>query len=217
MTDKYGIIGPAYDALSFVFAGNSLLRCKCAMLTPEYLKRGDKVLFAGVGHGKEAIVAAKLGADVTVVDLSAAMLRKFKEGLDKEPGDLKIRIVHSDIMKVEEFGQYDMVVANFFLNVFSEDFMAEVLAHLIKLGKAKSLVVVGDFAFPTGNPLARLFKNVYWYIAIIIFWAMTGAALHPVYDYRKHMEKQGLKVTAVRHSKFLGVEAYTSLLGEKHG
>ncbi|UZE94603.1 class I SAM-dependent methyltransferase [Alkalimarinus alittae] len=215
MKDKYWLMGPVYDALSFVFAGNSILRCKCSMLTPENLKPGDKVLFAGIGHGKEAIYAAEQGADVTVVDLSKAMLDKFKQGLDKTNKDLKINIVHSDIMKVEAFGKYDMVVANFFLNVFDESFMAEVLSHLIKLGKEDAFIVVGDFAIPEGNVLARFAKRMYWYLAIGIFWITTGAALHPVYDYRGHMTRQGLNVIDKKHSTVLGINAYTAFLGKK--
>ncbi|MCG8613622.1 MAG: class I SAM-dependent methyltransferase, partial [Pseudomonadales bacterium] len=115
MKDKYWLMGPVYDALSFVFAGNAIYRCKCSMLTPEYLKEGDKILFAGVGHGKEAIYAAEHGAEVTVVDLSEAMLDKFREAIAKTGKELNIRIVHSDIMTFDERGKYDMVVANFFL------------------------------------------------------------------------------------------------------
>lgn len=215
MKDKYWLMGPVYDALSYLFAGNSILECKRSMLTSNNLKPGDKVLFAGIGHGKEAIYAAEQGADVTVVDLSEAMLEKFKQGLNKTNKALKINIVHSDIMKVEEFGEYDMVVANFFLNVFDEAFMAEVLNHLIKLGKEDALIVVGDFALPEGNLLARMAKRVYWYLAIGIFWITTGAALHPVYDYRRHMELQGLKMIDKKHSRVLGVNAYTALLGKK--
>ncbi len=215
MKDKYWLMGPVYDAMSFVFAGNSILRCKCSMLTPEYLKPGDKVLFAGIGHGKEAIYAAEQGADVTVVDLSKAMLDKFKEGVEKTNKDLKINIVHSDIMKIEDFAHYDMVVANFFLNVFNESFMSEVLTHLIKLGKEGASIVVGDFSMPEGNIVARLAKQVYWYLAIGIFWITTGAALHPVYDYRRHMVDQGLDVVDKKYSKVLGVNAYTAFLGKK--
>ena len=77
------------------------------MLTSEYLKPGDKVLFAGVGHGKEAIYAAELGAEVTVVDLSRAMLTKFEEGIKKSGKSLNIKIKHSDILTVDDFGEYD--------------------------------------------------------------------------------------------------------------
>ncbi|ARU54249.1 ubiquinone/menaquinone biosynthesis methylase [Oleiphilus messinensis] len=215
MKDKYWLMGPVYDALSFVFAGNAIYRCKCSMLTPEYLKEGDKILFAGVGHGKEAIYAAEHGAEVTVVDLSEAMLDKFREAIAKTGKELNIRIVHSDIMTFDERGKYDMVVANFFLNVFDETFMAKVLAHLITQGKADAYVVVGDFALPEGSVMARAVKRVYWYSAIALFWATTGAAMHPVYDYFRHMKQQGLDILDKKHTQVLGFNAYTALIGRK--
>jgi hypothetical protein len=56
---------------------------------------------------------------------------------------------------------------------------------------------------------------VYWYLAIGIFWVTTGAALHPVYDYRRHMTDQGLDVLDKKHSSVLGINTYTAFLGRK--
>lgn len=213
--DKYWLMGPAYDALSWAFAGNAIYRCKCSLLKSPWLKRGDKVLVAGAGHGKEAIYAARMGASVTVLDLSQAMLNKFREAVEKTGEDLDIRIVHADIFKFEEYEQFDMVTGNFFFNLFPEKMVPDVLAHLKKLTRVGGYVVISDFALPQGNPLAKLFKHLYWYTAIVIFWATTGAAIHPVYDYKKYMMKAGLKMRALEHTKLLGVDAYTSMLGEK--
>ncbi len=215
MKDNYWLMGPIYDVMSYAFAGRSLLKCKCFMLTSDHLQPGDKVLFAGVGHGKEAIIAAERGADVTVVDLSEAMLTKFREGVAKSGKELNIRIVHTDILKFEEYDSYDMVVANFFLNSFDEALMSKIFRHLIKQGKDGANIVVGDFAFPEGNVFARLAKKFYWYAAIILFWLTTGASVHPVYDHVTQMKKMGLRFVDKKHSTFLGMNAYTSYLGKK--
>ena len=213
--DKYWLMGPVYDALSWVFAGNSIYRCKCSMLTEPWMKPGDKVLFAGVGHGKEAIYAAEQGARVTVVDLSEAMIRKFREAVEKTGKDLDIRSIHADIFDVEEFGEYDMVTGNFFFNLFPREMVPTVLEHLIKLTRVNGYLVISDFAYPQGNPLAKLFKQAYWYTAILIFWATTGAKVHPVYDYQRYMEEAGLRMRDIKHTPFLGIEAYTSMLGQR--
>ncbi|SDX23051.1 demethylmenaquinone methyltransferase / 2-methoxy-6-polyprenyl-1,4-benzoquinol methylase [Marinobacter mobilis] len=215
MRDKYKYIGPVYDFLSNLYSGKSIHHCKTAMLDVETVKPGDRILFAGVGHGRDAIRAAELGADVTVVDLSETMLRKFSDALAKEAPQLAIRQVHSDIMKVAEFEQYDMVVANFFLNVFDEDMMVSVLEHLIRLGKADARVVVGDFSYPNGNLVARLFKKAYWYVAVFIFWLFANNAFHKIYNYPEHMQRLGLKVTEKKHFKLLNMNCYWSILGEK--
>lgn len=213
MKDKYKLVGPIYDWLSALYSGKSIHHCKIAML--DQLKPGDKVLFAGVGHGKDAVYAARLGADVTVVDLSETMLKKFQANLDKEGITVKIRQVHSDIMKVTEFERYDMVVANFFLNVFHEDMMVRVLEHLIRLGKPGAHVVVGDFSFPTGNIFSRAFKTLYWYGAVGFFWLFAGNAFHNIYNYPEWMKKLGLHIHEQKHYKLLLLNCYWSVRGTK--
>lgn len=213
MKDKYKLVGPIYDWLSALYSGKSIHHCKIAML--DRLKPGDKVLFAGVGHGKDAVYAARLGADVTVVDLSETMLKKFQANLDKEGITVKIRQVHSDIMKVREFERYDMVVANFFLNVFHEDMMVRVLEHLIRLGKPGAHVVVGDFSFPTGNIFSRAFKTLYWYGAVGFFWLFAGNAFHNIYNYPEWMKKLGLHIHEQKHYKLLLLNCYWSVRGTK--
>jgi demethylmenaquinone methyltransferase/2-methoxy-6-polyprenyl-1,4-benzoquinol methylase len=213
MKDKYKFVGPIYDWLSALYSGNSIHHCKIAML--DRLRPGDKVLFAGVGHGMDAVCAARLGAEVTVVDLSETMLRKFQANLDKEGVTVTIRQVHSDIMKVEEYERYDMVVANFFLNVFHEDTMVRVLEHLIRLGKPGAHVVVGDFSVPTGNIVTRTIKTLYWYGAVGFFWLFAGNAFHNIYNYPEWMKKLGLHINEQKHYKLLLLNCYWSVLGNK--
>ena len=66
MRDKYKYIGPVYDFLSNLYSGKNIHRCKTAMLDVETVHPGDRILFAGVGHGRDAIRAAELGAEVAV-------------------------------------------------------------------------------------------------------------------------------------------------------
>lgn len=213
MRDKYKLVGPIYDWLSAFYSGKSIHECKIAML--DRLQPGDRVLFAGVGHGRDAVHAARRGAEVTVVDLSETMLKKFQANLAKEGVEVAIRQVHGDIMLVEEYERYDMVVANFFLNVFHEDMMVKVLQHLIRLGKPGARVVVGDFSFPTGHLLARAVKTLYWYGAVGFFWLFAGNAFHNIYDYPERMKQLGLRIREQKHYKLLLLNCYWSVLGEK--
>lgn len=215
MRDRYKYIGPIYDLLGRLYSGKTIDHCKNAMLDGQSIKPGTRILFAGVGHGRDAIHAAKLGADVTVVDLSETMLRKFQETQEKEAPGISVRRIHSDIMKVDETGEYDMVVANFFLNVFNEGMMVKVLEHLITLGKPGADIVVGDFSYPTGGLLARTIKKIYWYIPVIAFWLLTSNALHKIYNYPEHMQKLGLEIRDIKHFRLLNMDGYWSILGRK--
>jgi demethylmenaquinone methyltransferase/2-methoxy-6-polyprenyl-1,4-benzoquinol methylase len=213
MKDRYAVVGPAYDLISNLYSGKSIQHCKVAHL--DQLKPGDKVLFAGVGHGRDALYAAQRGADVTVVDLSQTMLNKFSQVLAKEGANITVRQVHSDIMQFDEAEKYDMVVANFFLNVFQREMMVKVLAHLIEQGKPGAKIVVGDFEYPSGNIITRMIKVVYWYMAVLFFWAMAGNAVHNVYDYPEFMKNLGLQIKEKKRFRMLSLNFYWSVLGQK--
>ncbi|MBN2284482.1 MAG: class I SAM-dependent methyltransferase [Deltaproteobacteria bacterium] len=213
MKDKYSIIGPLYDFLAMVYSANQIDHCKTAM--HDRIRPDNSVLFAGVGHGIDALAAAERGAKVTVVDLSDTMLKKFNRKMKDREFRHPIRQVHQDILKFSELNQYDMVFANFFLNVFPEEKMVEILSHLVELAKRRGFVIVGDFSLPEGGPVRRVFQVIYWRIADLVFWMTAGNALHPVYDYAFHMKQLGLKIKTVRYFRFLFDNRYYSILGQK--
>ncbi|MCE5276091.1 MAG: class I SAM-dependent methyltransferase [Syntrophaceae bacterium] len=213
MNDKYKVIGPLYDFLAMIFSAGQIDKCKTAM--HDYIKPDDKVLFAGVGQGIDAIEAAELGAHVTVVDLSESMLNIFRKRIKGRYFTHPIRVVHQDILTFDEYGQHDFVYANFFLNVFTREMVTKVMEHLIALAKSKGHVVVGDFSLPSGGAVSQLFQNIYWYIADIIFCVMAKNAFHPVYDYQAQLRQFGMEIKDVRSFRFLFDERYYSILAQK--
>ena len=181
------------------------------------IKPDSKVLFAGVGHGIDAIAAAELGAEVTVVDLSATMLKILNKGIAKKK-EFKhpIRQLHKNILHVDEFSKYDMVFANFFLNLFSEEKLIQVLSHLTNLAKKGGFVVIGDWTPPRGNMIAKFFQILYWRMADLFFWVFANNELHPFYDYQKSMRELGLEIKKVKYFRVLFDERYCSILGQKN-
>ena len=208
MRDKYWLAGHFYELTTSA----GVNRCRVAML--DYLQPGEKVLFVGVGHGRDAIYAAQRGADVTVVDMSKTMLWKFQQNLDKihQESETSIAVtqVQSDILEVTDYEQYDMVVANFFLNVFYRDMMVKLLEHMVKLGKPGAKIVVGDFAYPDSNLLSRVSQTLLWYSVATTFWVLAGNAVHPIYNYPEEMKSLGL---LVQEKKYF--HEYWSVLGQK--
>lgn len=211
--DRYRIMGHIYELLANLYSGWRIARCKEAML--HHLKPDDEVLFAGVGHGREAKKAAENGARVTVVDLSETMLDKCRNNLDGCSFRHPVRHIHDDIFNLSQEQPYDYVFANFFLNVFKRAQMDRVVRHLASLARPGGYVVVGDFAFPEGNIVARAFKHLYWYIAVTLFFLVTRNAFHDIYNYPEYLKKHGLQIVEIKHFKVLGIKLFWSVLAQK--
>jgi len=217
MKDKYRIVGPLYNFLGRYYGGESLERCRLAMLNARNIRPGDRLLFAGVGYGQDAIHAAELGADVTVVDASEPMLGKFEQTRQHLAPDAAIRQVHADVRNLDEYGCYDLVVANFFLNVFKEGEMVRVMRHLLGLAGSSGRLVVGDFSPPTGSLPARACQVTYWYTAILAFCLLANNPLHQVYNYAGHLRKMGLEIQHERHFYLGCMDCYWSIMATKTG
>lgn len=213
MRDKYSIIGPLYDVVATIYSAGRIDRCKLAM--HDRIKPDDRVLFAGVGQGIDAITASERGARVTVIDLSRSMLDIFSRRISGRHFLHPIEVLHTDILKYDEYGKFDMVFANFFLNVFTRPMVMAVIEHLVKLARTEGYVVVGDFALPSGSPVARTVQSLYWYIADIFFVLTARNAFHPVYDYRTMLKGLGLKLERIRYFRLLFDDRYYSILARK--
>lgn len=214
MKDGYWLVGFQYEVTGTLYSLGRIPRCKTAML--KHLRPGDRVLVAGVGHGTEAIEASRLGADVTAVDLSETMLKHFRRRIDREKPPREIRVVHDDIFNVRETGRYDVVIANFFLNVFSQTRVREVADHLGTLVKPGGHFVVGEFVLP-GTGWKGLLQRVNWYIAISLYSSTTEAVFHPVWDYPGLVRDAGCEILDIEYFTIAGVRLYWSILGRKTG
>jgi demethylmenaquinone methyltransferase/2-methoxy-6-polyprenyl-1,4-benzoquinol methylase len=214
MKDGYWLVGFQYELTGNLYSLGRIPRCKSAML--KHLKPGDKVLVAGVGHGTEAIEASKLGAEVTAVDLSETMLNQFRKRIDREKPPKDIRIIHDDIFNVKHTGQYDMVIANFFLNVFSQTRVVEVANHLGTLVRQGGHFVVGEFVLPEKSGWRSIVQQLNWYFAITFYSATTEAVFHPVWNYPALVEGSGCTIENIEYFTIGGVKLYWSILGRKN-
>ena len=211
MKDRYRRFGHAYDGLCRFGTAGAIDRCRIAAF--EGIRPGDRVLFAGVGPGRDAIEAARRGAIVTAVELSPTMRAVF---LENRPEALAphVRLVAGDILDFDEPGAYDLVVANFFQNVFDAPAMRKILAHLVTQLRPGGLLIVGDVG-PPQNPASRLLTGLYWWGASLLFRGLTGNALHRLHDYPVEMKRAGLVVGETRRTRMVGIPCLHAITARK--
>ncbi len=192
-----------YQPLAALYSAGVIKASKVAQV--EYMQAGERVLYAGVGTGEDALEAARKGLRLTCIDLSPAMLERTRHIIEQEKHSSAVRpeFICGDIMQHDRFERYDVICANYFLNVFAEPLMVDVLAHLTRLLKPGGRLMIADFALPQGNWLQKGLHTLYYRIANTFYWSLSGNDLHPIYDYPKYFTKVGLLPTATKHFPLL--------------
>ncbi len=194
-----------YEQLSGVYSLGKIQKSKLAEIP--LLNRGDRVLYAGVGGGQDAVYAASKGCQVTCVDLAPAMIDRARRKLDAVGAEAEL--IAGDIMEHDRAGEYDAVCANYFLNVFNPSVMTGVLDHLVAQVRPGGLFMVADFTAPTGSGLAKLMHSAYYWTANATFTLLTRTPIHEVYDYVALTEERGLKhKDTIKHPLFSGGPEY---------
>lgn len=220
--DAYRVVGPIYDALTRLASGRAIDRTRLAMVST--LAPGTTVLFAGVGHGTDALAARRCGAHVIVVDASATMLERCRRTLAGAGFTDGVTFIHGDLRALTPAavvggadGGADVVVANFFLNVFGLDDARAVLAQLVGLGRPGGRLVIGDFHAPSHNALLRAVQRLHFWLAVSVFHAVTGNAVRALVDYGPMLQDAGVVVEERRAFTVFGLPLYEAIVGRLTG
>ena len=198
--DRYRWISRAYYGLEGVYSLGAIRRCKLSQVRG--IESGQRVLYAGVGGGEDALAAARAGAEVVGVDCSASMLRLARRRF--AAAGVSAELVQGDVRDLDDAHAFDVVVANFFLNVFDEHEMPRMLQELVALLRPGGEVWIADFAPLAGAWWKRMVQAVYWTLPLWVFRWMTGNARHAIYDYRRSCRDLGLEVVGVDYFGVLG-------------
>lgn len=190
-----------YDLLDDVYSLGQIRAAKFSQIAE--MRPGDKVLYAGPGTGRAAVWAARRGVQLTCIDISSAMLNRTRRSLERE--GFSAELILDDVLNHRRPAYYDKVVANFFLNVFSEDTMRRVLAHVASLVTPGGKLLTADYALPKGNIFSRTGHAFYWRASNVFNWVICSSALHPIYDYPAYFPEAGLELKEIKCFRLLKI------------
>lgn len=161
MKNDFDIIAPIYDALARIVFGRSLDSAQQAFLT--HIEADAKVLIVGGGTGQILEwLPEDSGLKVDYVELSKGMLHKASSRTSK--GNL-VQFICQDIREMK--GNYDIIIANFFLDCFSSDELEAVLLHLKGQLDPEGKFLVTDF-YPTNVWHQKLLiQSMHWFFRMV--------------------------------------------------
>jgi ubiquinone/menaquinone biosynthesis C-methylase UbiE len=110
------------------------------------LRKGMRLLDAASGSGAVSLAAARLGADVTAVDISPVMIERLKVRARQEGLSLKARVMDGHALDIED-DSFDIVVSGFGVMLFPD--LPRGLREMERVAKPGGRVVVIALGSPT--------------------------------------------------------------------
>jgi demethylphylloquinol methyltransferase len=208
---NYDPVAAVYERLAAIYSFGLIRRAKAIQV--EHMRPGDRVLYMGAGAGEDAIAAAGRGMAVTAIDISPRMIARMRRRFDRAgvPG----RILVGDVMTFEDEAGFDVVCANFFLNIFSPDDMQRVLARAERLLKSDGRLMIADMAPPAGG--LALLGALYQGLGRGFFWLLRLTPLHPIQDYAELAARVGLVTEKVHEFGPARLPLYRTLVLRRDG
>lgn len=189
---SYRHVAPVYDLLASAYSLGAIDRAK--RLHHGLIQAGDRVLYVGAGRGREIVDACASGAEVTCVEPCPAMASRLHKHLSGVAD--RFTVAPRPIQSIPTRPEYDLVVAHFFLNVFSPAAMPEVLSHTTGFVKPGGRMVIADFMPAASNAGfgGRAVRSLYYRPVNLAGWALRICALHPIYDYGPLLHERGFEI-----------------------
>jgi demethylmenaquinone methyltransferase/2-methoxy-6-polyprenyl-1,4-benzoquinol methylase len=211
---SYRSIARVYDFLAAVYSRGQIGATKRVQI--DSIQTGNRVLYAGAGAGSEILMAARFGARVTSIDLAQEMLDRVASRFARE--GLSCEMICGDVSSHKPDELYDVVVVNYFLNLFDLEHARVMARHLCSLVRPGGKLLLTDFARPSGGPIAALICEVYYRPINWIAWALGFCALHPILDYERLLEPMGFRIHSTRRFPVLigANPAYVSIVAERN-
>lgn len=119
-----------------------------------HLKSQAKIIDVATGTGAQAYELAKLGLDVTGVDLSPEMLEQAKKKIDNS---LKLRFLHADATKLPfKNDEFDAASISLGLHDMPIGIGEQVLQEMKRVVRKRGPVLIVDYMEPKKHWVAKL-------------------------------------------------------------
>lgn len=155
MSNNYEAIAPYYDKLKSVVFGSTLDRASISHI--DHISPDDSILIIGGGSGS---VLEHIHANaIDFIDSSSKMIKLAQE---RKP----LTDTHYHCMKFDTFPNttiYDIVICNFFLDLFKEKELDEILLKIKQLLRPTGTLIVADFTPPQSLSHQVLETGMHWF------------------------------------------------------
>ncbi|MDQ3535472.1 MAG: class I SAM-dependent methyltransferase [Bacteroidota bacterium] len=205
-SNDFDSIASFYDILVRIVFQKSLFNSQLTYL--KNIPSQAKVLIIGGGSGWiiNEILKVKPDVEIIYIELSKKMLNISKSKIP-ESYHKKIIFIHGDETDIDNIQEYDVLITNFFLDVFSEIRLLKIVKLLQEKLQKKGLWILTDFVNPPKFSIKHIFQILLIKIMYIFFRLICRLEGDKLLDHKKIIQKAGLQLTDTKKFFYNMIEA----------
>lgn len=145
-------ISAFYDAMAGVFSLNRINISQLAFLSHLSTQKTALLLGGGTGHFLQKLLEQNKDIQITYVEVSAKMIAYARKRIEKNKPDALHRVTFICAAAEDiEWQTYDVIVCNYLLDLFDNDFVQGLAETFKKNLNKQGLLYITDFHIPETN------------------------------------------------------------------
>ena len=181
--NNFNLVAPVYEWLKKLVFGQTLAKAEAHFT--QLIGEHDRVLIVGGGHGK-IMQSLPPNCHIDYLEYSSAMIKKATKNADGR----NVNFIHGDFLEVTLTQQYDWVLTNFFLDVFSSANLQLACQKIHRLVKADGKVMVTDF-----SEVNHLQGRLLLWVMHTFFKLVAGLESSTIQPIRQQLQASGFEVS----------------------
>ncbi|MCB1147218.1 MAG: class I SAM-dependent methyltransferase [Leptospiraceae bacterium] len=193
---SFNRVAPYFERLEKIVFNNQMQQCRTAFIAE--LPPVKKIALVGEGNGQLLLELIKYCAceQIHYIDASQAMLelaRKRLQGFSPDRSCL-VEFYQRDLtVEAMPDQNYDLVVTNFFLDVFNEQSIREIISKIAVSCKTNAVWLYADFQI-SGGMLQRIRAIMWVKIMYVFFRLVAQIQTQRLIDPSEMLEQHGFKL-----------------------
>jgi ubiquinone/menaquinone biosynthesis C-methylase UbiE len=189
--NNFNSIAPVYDRLAKLIFGRCIQSSQIHFLNNIIPQSSILVVGGGTGWFLKALLATANCKKIVYVDSSSKMIELSKKNIEKMDHSCEVVFINSSIEEAHLENLFDVVITNFFLDLFEEQSLKLIMLKLHNSLSKEGIWMISDFK-KSPTPIYMFWQNLLMKLTFVFFKIFSNIENSKLLNLEKYFSEIGM-------------------------